>query len=102
MIEETQKQLDTIHGVTSVHASFYKVSALYLKEVGDHAEYYREALRYLGCEDLMKLSCEEQLMQATLLGFAALLGKDVYNFGELVRNFIFCFKRGREEFKLFP
>lgn len=84
MIEDTQKQLDLIPGVTSVHSSFYKVSAIYLKEIGDHAAYYREALRYLGCENLSNLSSQEKLTQATLLGFAALLGKDIYNFGELV------------------
>lgn len=84
MIEETQQKIDSIIGVTSVHSSFYKVSAIYLKEIGDYAAYYREALRYLGCENLNNLTSQEKLTQATLLGFAALLGKDIYNFGELV------------------
>lgn len=84
MIESTQKKLDDIVGVSSVHASFYKVSSVYLKEVGNYAAYYRESLRYLGCEDLDKLSTQEKKELATLLGFAALLGQDIYNFGELV------------------
>lgn len=85
--------MDDIGGITNVHASFYKLSALYLKEIGDHAAYYREALRYLGCENIGKLSIDEKQSHATLLGFAALLGKDVYNFGELVmqRKFITIF-----------
>ncbi|CAD5215911.1 unnamed protein product [Bursaphelenchus xylophilus] len=86
MVEETQKRLDELVGVTPVHATFYKVSSLYLREVGNHALYYREALRYLGCEDLNKLSEEEKRMQAVLLGFAALLGENIYNFGELLAH----------------
>lgn len=75
-------------GVTDVHAPFYKVSAQYLKEIGDYAGYYREALRYLGVEDINKLTFEEKYSQALLVGFAALLGENVYNFGELVCLFI--------------
>lgn len=86
MIEETQARLDKLTGVTSVHASFYKVSSIYLKEVGNYAAYYREALRYLGCEDLTKLSENEKRVQAVLLGFAALLGENIYNFGELLAH----------------
>lgn len=84
MIETAQKALDELHGVTPVHATFYKVSSIYLREIGNYAAYYREALRYLGCENLENLSANERHMQAMLLGFAALLGENVYNFGELV------------------
>jgi 26S proteasome regulatory subunit N9 len=84
MIENTQKALDELPEVTPVHASFYKVSADYLREIGNYAAYYREALRYLGCEDINNLNSHEKHMQAMLLGFAALLGENVYNFGELV------------------
>lgn len=90
MLETTQKEVDNLIGVTEVHAPFYKVSAQYLKEIGDYAGYYREALRYLGVEDISKLSVDEQYSQALLVGFAALLGANVYNFGELV--FFLSFK----------
>lgn len=62
----------------------FQVSSIYLKEIGDYAGYYREALRYLGCEEPSKLTEAEKQMQAILLSFAALLGDNVYNFGELV------------------
>ncbi|CAI5443758.1 unnamed protein product [Caenorhabditis angaria] len=85
-IDSTQKEVDTLIGVTEVHAPFYKVSSLYLREVGDFAGYYREALRYLGVEDVNKLSKEEKQIQAVLIGFAALLGQNVHNFGELLAH----------------
>lgn len=84
MIESTQKALDELPGVTPVHATFYKASSVYLREIGNYAAYYREALRYLGCEDINNLNGDERHMQAMLLGFAALLGENIYNFGELV------------------
>ncbi|ETN73918.1 PCI domain protein [Necator americanus] len=86
MIESTQKEIESFLGVTEAHAPFYKVSAMYLKEIGDFAGYYREALRYLGVEDITKMTAEEKHVQAVLIGFAALLGENVYNFGELLAH----------------
>ncbi|VDM69591.1 unnamed protein product [Strongylus vulgaris] len=63
MIESTQKEIESFVGVTEAHAPFYKVSAMYLKEVGDFAGYYREALRYLGVEDINKMTPEERHVQ---------------------------------------
>lgn len=97
MIENTQKKLDDLPGVTLVHAAFYKMSSVYLKEVGNYAAYYRESLRYLGCENLDSLSTPEKKELATLLGFAALLGQDVYNFGELLAHSILKYLEGTEE-----
>ncbi|KAK0394228.1 hypothetical protein QR680_000636 [Steinernema hermaphroditum] len=89
LLEKTQEELDAIAGVTPVHAPFFKVSALFRKETKDYAGYYREALRYLGCGTVDDLEDDEKLEQAVLLGFAALLGNDVYNFGELLTHPIF-------------
>ncbi|VDM95421.1 unnamed protein product [Thelazia callipaeda] len=97
MIEETQVLLDELPGVTLVHGPFYKVSSVYLKEIGNYAGYYREALRYLGCEDQTKLTQSEKQLQAVLLGFAALLGDDVYNFGELLAHPILKSLEGTRE-----
>merc|ERR1712018_899121 len=52
----------------------------------DHAHYYRAALRFLGCSEVSDLSKEEQQSHAFHLSLAALLGKDVYNFGELLAH----------------
>uniref|UniRef100_A0A0R3RTP3 26S proteasome non-ATPase regulatory subunit 13 n=1 Tax=Elaeophora elaphi TaxID=1147741 RepID=A0A0R3RTP3_9BILA len=94
---ETQVLLDELPGVTPVHGPFYKVSSVYLKEIGNYAGYYREALRYLGCEDQTKLPQSEKQLQAVLLGFAALLGDNVYNFGELLAHPILKSLEGTRE-----
>lgn len=57
--------------------------------MNQHAEYYREALRFLGVTDMANLSEEEKHDWAFSVGLAALLGIGVYNFGELV---IPCFR----------
>lgn len=45
-----------------------------LRIQGDHAQYYRTALRYLGCIDLDSLTDEAKMQHAFFLGLAALLG----------------------------
>lgn len=54
--------------------------------MGQHAEYYHEALRFLGCTDMSELAEDEKQDWAFSVGLAALLGEGVYNFGELVRR----------------
>ena len=48
--------------------------------------FFRSALRYLGCADLSELAMPDQQSHAFHLCLAALLGKDVYNFGELLAH----------------
>uniref|UniRef100_A0A1I7ZMT5 26S proteasome non-ATPase regulatory subunit 13 n=1 Tax=Steinernema glaseri TaxID=37863 RepID=A0A1I7ZMT5_9BILA len=86
LLEKTHKDLDDIDGVTPVHAPFFKVAALYMKETKNYAGYYREALRYLGCGTPEELETTAKEEQAVLLGIAALLGEDIYNFGELLAH----------------
>ena len=52
MIEEAVVKLEALDGVTSVHGRFYELASNYHKLMGNHAEYYRDALRFLGCVDL--------------------------------------------------
>lgn len=55
-VEDTEVELNEIDGVTSVHARFYELSSNYYRTVGNHFEYYRNALRYLGCIKFETLS----------------------------------------------
>ncbi|CAI2338978.1 unnamed protein product [Caenorhabditis sp. 36 PRJEB53466] len=96
-IDSTQQEVEALVGVTAVHAPFYRVSSLYLRETGDFAGYYREALRYLGVEDTSTLTTEQKQVHAVLLGFAALLGENVHNFGELLAHPILKSLQGTRE-----
>ncbi|PVD29250.1 hypothetical protein C0Q70_11847 [Pomacea canaliculata] len=86
VIEECQAILDGIDGVTSVHSRFYELTSNYHKLLGNHAEYYKEALRFLGCVSLKDIPSGEQAERAFNLGLAAVLGDGVYNFGELLAH----------------
>ncbi|VEN57812.1 unnamed protein product [Callosobruchus maculatus] len=86
IIEEVEATLDSADGVTAVHGRFYLLASQYYRIQGDHAQYYRTALRYLGCIDLDTLTDEMKVQHAFFLGLAALLGEGVYNLGELLAH----------------
>ena len=78
--------INEIDRVGFVHGQYYMLaSRLYMHE-GSHADYYRASLRYLGCTELSTLSKDERKNQAFHLSLAALLGKDIFNFGELLAH----------------
>ncbi|XP_060742844.1 26S proteasome non-ATPase regulatory subunit 13-like [Tachysurus vachellii] len=86
LVEEVEEMLNNLPGVTSVHGRFYDLSSKYYRFVGNHALYYKDALRYLGCIDVKDLSETEKQERAFTLGLAGLLGEGVYNFGELLMH----------------
>lgn len=86
LVEECSGIMETFDGVTTVHSRFYELSSNYHKLMGNHAEYYKEALRYLGCMKMEDISVTEQAERAFNLGLAAILGEGVYNFGELLAH----------------
>lgn len=51
--------LNNLPGVTSVHGRFYDLSSKYYRIIGNHASYYKDALRYLGCVDIKDLPGEQ-------------------------------------------
>ncbi|KAK3535709.1 hypothetical protein QTP70_020573 [Hemibagrus guttatus] len=86
LIEDVEEMLNGLPGVTSVHGRFYDLSSKYYRIIGNHALYYKDALRYLGCVDVKDLPGAEQQERAFTLGLAGLLGEGVYNFGELLMH----------------
>ena len=52
VVEECRTLLESMDGVTSVHSRFYELSSNYHKLMGHHADYYKDALRFLGCTSL--------------------------------------------------
>lgn len=85
-IEGVEEMLGGLAGVTSVHSRFYDLSSKYYQTIGNHASYYKDALRFLGCTELKDLPVSEQQDRAFTLGLAGLLGDGVYNFGELLMH----------------
>ncbi|XP_031556856.1 26S proteasome non-ATPase regulatory subunit 13-like, partial [Actinia tenebrosa] len=96
VIAQAREMLDTIDGVTTVHDRFYKLCSNFHKISGNYNEYYRDALRYLGCVDLSQLSDTEKVERALHLSLAALLGSNVYNFGELLAHQVLKAIQGTE------
>uniref|UniRef100_A0A5F9CG41 PSD13 N-terminal domain-containing protein n=1 Tax=Oryctolagus cuniculus TaxID=9986 RepID=A0A5F9CG41_RABIT len=54
-IEDVEEMLSNLPGVTSVHSRFYDLSSKYYQTTGNHASYYKDALRFLGCVDIKDL-----------------------------------------------
>ena len=96
LIKEAQALLDSLDGVTTVHGRFYDLSSNYSKVIGSYNEYYRDALRFLGCMDITQLQESELQQRAFNLSLAALLGSDVYNFGELLAHEVLGYLRKTE------
>jgi len=92
--EEVKGILESIHASlegqagfdTSVPANFYKAYAIYHKLAGLSAEFYRNALLYLSYTSLESLAKEERLQMAFDLGISALVGEDIYSFGDLLAH----------------
>lgn len=86
LLAQCAKELDSVDGVTPVHASYYRVSSNFHKLSGNFAAFYMAALQYLACVDIADLSAVQRVDTAFELSLAALLGVGVYNFGELLSH----------------
>jgi len=86
LVEELEELVNEIDRVGFVHGQYYMLASRFYMNEGSHADYYRASLRYLGCTDLNTLSKDERKEQAFNLSLAALLGKDIFNFGELLAH----------------
>ena len=88
MVEDLNTEVDALDHVTSTHGEFYKLSSHYYRRLGNHAQFYRDTLRFLGCTDYEQMPLAERTEVAFAVGVAALLGDGIYNFGELLEHHI--------------
>ncbi|KAG6497711.1 26S proteasome non-ATPase regulatory subunit 13 homolog B-like [Zingiber officinale] len=87
LIDEGKSTLDSMTDVDpSVHASYYWVSSQYHKSRKEFAEFYKSALLYLAYTSVESLSASFKLDLASDLSLSALLGDNIYNFGELLAH----------------
>ena len=96
-MEECEQALSDIDGVVQVHKDFYALASSLYKEEGDHANYYQASLRFLGCSELNERTDAANASLAVHLCLAALLGKNVFNFGELLAHPIVEFLESEPE-----
>ncbi|XP_074587903.1 26S proteasome non-ATPase regulatory subunit 13 homolog B-like [Curcuma longa] len=87
LVDEGKSTLDNMTDVDpSVHASYYWISSQYHKSQKDFAEFYKSALLYLAYTSVESLSASFKLDLAVDLSLSALLGDNIYNFGELLAH----------------
>ncbi|KAF6003955.1 26S proteasome non-ATPase regulatory subunit 13 [Cyanidiococcus yangmingshanensis] len=67
----------------AVSSAYYRAASDYYKVMGSAADFYRHALAFLSCTPTEVLSPDERVEWALDIGMAALLGKDIYNLGEV-------------------
>lgn len=97
LIEEIGELVHGFEFVGKVHQEFYLLSSEFAKVQGDYANYYASTLRYLGCLDISTQSPEVNTALALHLSLAALLGNNVFNFGELLAHPILDYLRQSNE-----
>lgn len=85
-IDESPREMHTL-----ISSRYYQVKLEYHKLMGTASEFFRNALLYLSYTPLDGLSAAEQVALASDLGLAALVGEDIYNFGELVSSLFSLF-----------
>ncbi|KAH6563908.1 hypothetical protein BASA50_000368 [Batrachochytrium salamandrivorans] len=86
-IDASEKLLDDLPSTEPViNAAFYRVSANYYKSKMAYQQYYHNALLFLSSVSLDDLSVQEKQERAYELSMSALLGENLYNFGELLMH----------------
>ncbi|KAI4367942.1 hypothetical protein MLD38_016563 [Melastoma candidum] len=87
LLEEGKSTLDGMTDIDpSVYASYYWVSSQYHKVRKEYAEFYRSALLYLAYTSVESLSDSFKQDLAFDLSLSALLGDNIFNFGELLAH----------------
>ena len=85
LMQQGETELESMTDVDpQVSASVHYVAMQYHKEQKEYAAFYRSALLYLAYVSQDALPEEFRLALAVDVSLAALLGDDVYNFGELL------------------
>lgn len=86
-LESIQTALDRTSGVDSaIYSNHYRAQADYYKLKGQPTEYYKNALLFLAYTPLETLTDEKKREIAYDLGLSALVGEDIFNFGDLLAH----------------
>eukprot|EP00826_Nyctotherus_ovalis_P006721 TRINITY_DN1161_c0_g1_i10.p1 TRINITY_DN1161_c0_g1~~TRINITY_DN1161_c0_g1_i10.p1 ORF type:complete len:305 (+),score=114.11 TRINITY_DN1161_c0_g1_i10:442-1356(+) len=69
-----------------IYSEFYRAYALYFDRRKDYAQFYQFALQYLAYTPESRMKPEEKVEWSIKMGMAVLLGRSIYNIGELVEK----------------
>jgi len=87
VLESARELLDAANEVApETQAAFYASAASFHKIVGTATEFYRNALLFLAYVKADALSVDEKRRWAFDLAVAALVGEEIFNFGELLTH----------------
>ncbi|XP_073029552.1 26S proteasome non-ATPase regulatory subunit 13 homolog B-like [Primulina eburnea] len=87
LLEEGKSTLDGMTDIDpSVYASYHWISSQFHKFRQEFAEFYKSALLYLAYTSIESFSESFKLDLAFDLSLSALLGENIYNFGELLAH----------------
>ncbi|KAK8578981.1 hypothetical protein V6N13_142221 [Hibiscus sabdariffa] len=87
LLDDGKSTLDSMTDIDpSVYASYYWVSSQYHKFRQEFADFYKNALLYLAYTSVASISESFKLDLAFDLSLSALLGDNIYNFGELLAH----------------
>ncbi|KAB1226365.1 hypothetical protein CJ030_MR1G020582 [Morella rubra] len=87
LLDDGKSTLDSMTDIDpSVYANYYWVSSQFHKFRQEFAEFYKSALLYLAYTSVESLSESFKLDLAFDLSLSALLGDNIYNFGELLAH----------------
>mmetsp|Transcript_18359 Transcript_18359/g.51454 ORF Transcript_18359/g.51454 Transcript_18359/m.51454 type:complete len:389 (-) Transcript_18359:270-1436(-) len=86
-IQDGKTRLEELEDVDpSVNASVHYVRSQYYKHSKNFAEFYKSSLMYLAYVSSDSLPTDYKLALAVDISLAALLGENVYSFGELIQH----------------
>jgi len=86
ILEEVDEILRQFDGISEVHGRFYQLQSKFFLDQGNLTEYYKSALKFLGCTPLKDLPLSEQKEHAKNLAISSLVAEGIYNFGELLAH----------------
>mmetsp|Transcript_17394 Transcript_17394/g.67587 ORF Transcript_17394/g.67587 Transcript_17394/m.67587 type:complete len:384 (+) Transcript_17394:135-1286(+) len=95
---ESEEQIESLTGVEpAVYASYYLLSASIQKLTGTAADFYKDILLYLAYVPLNTVSASRQHEISFDVCLSALIGDNVYNFGELLSHPILAVLAGTDD-----
>ncbi|XP_069678161.1 26S proteasome non-ATPase regulatory subunit 13-like [Periplaneta americana] len=84
VLDQAKKLLRGIPVTAIVHGRFYSLSSRWHESQGHYEKVYRKILRYLDCVHVENIPKDESLRLSKALVTAALVGKKLFDLGEVV------------------